>query len=166
MSSRRRKSKSSASASLSQSSTASSARLRASAKKAALSVEAVALKTRQNIHSLKQKKENFELETELAKAKAEEKVYSYCEEQRPSTPSSQLLTSHETRKESTVDIPECQESQTLTLAGQFSTSTPAQVEEKETIEVPVHQTGENQEVKCSPLNLDAPVWKVTNAPPL
>ena len=162
-SSRRRKSKSSASSSLSQSSTASSARLRASAKKAAFSVEAAALKTRQNIQLeellLKQKKENFELETELAKAKAEEKVYSYCEEKHPSTPSSQLLTSHETKKESTVDIPQCQESQTLTLAGQFSTSTPGQVEDKETIEVPVHQTEENQEVKCSPLNPDAPAWK-------
>ena len=123
-------------------------------------MEAAALKTRQNIHLeellLKQKKENFELETDLAKAKAEEKVYSYCEEKRPPTPSSQLLTSHETKKESTVDIPECQESQTLTLADQFSTSTPGQVEEKETIEVPVHQTEDNQEVKCSPLNPDAP----------
>ena len=58
-----------------------------------------------------------------------------------------------------MDIPECQESQTLTLAGQFSTSTPGQVKEKVTTEVPVHQTGENQEVKCSPVNLDAPVWK-------
>ena len=162
-SSRRRKSKSSASSSLSQSSTPSSARLRASAKKAALSVEAAALKTRQNIPLeellLKQKKENFELETELAKAKAEERVYSYCEKQRPSTPSSQLLTSHETKKESTVDIPECQDNHTLTLAGQFSTSTPGQVEERETVEVPVHQTEKNQEVKCSPLNQDAPVWK-------
>ena len=115
-SSRRRKSKSSASSSLSQSSNASGARLRASAKKAALSVEAAALKRRQDIQLeellLKQKKENFELETELAKAEAEEKVYCYCEEQHPSTPSSQLLTSHETKKESAVDIPECQESHT------------------------------------------------------
>ena len=58
-------------------------------------------------------------------------MYNYCEEQRPSTPSSQLLTSHETKKESIVDIPECQESHTLTLAAQFATSTPGQVEEKE-----------------------------------
>ena len=162
-SSRRRKSKSSASSSLSQSSNASGVRLRASVKKAALSVEAAALKRRQDIQLeellLKQKKENFELETELARAKAEEKVYSYSEEQRPLTPSSQLLTSHETKKESIVDIPECQESHTLTLAGQFATSTPGQVEEKETVEVPVHQREENQEVKCSPLNPDAPVWK-------
>ena len=64
---------------LSQSSTASNARLRESAKKATLSVEVAALKTRQNIQLeellLKQKKENFELETELAKAEAEERVY-------------------------------------------------------------------------------------------
>ena len=162
-SSRRRKSKSSASSSLSQSSTASSAGLRASAKKAALSVEVAALKTRQDIQLeellLKQKKENFELETKLAKADAEEKVYSYCEERRLSTLSSQLPTLHATKKESTVDKPEGQESHTLTLAGQFATSTPGQVEEKETVEAPVHQTEENQEVKCSPLNPDAPVWK-------
>ena len=162
-SSRRRKSKSSASSSLSQSSTASSAGLRASAKKAALSVEVAALKTRQDIQLeellLKQKKENFELETKLAKADAEERVYSYCEERRLSTLSSQLPTLHATKKESTVDMPEGQESHTLTLAGQFATSTPGQVEEKETVEAPVHQTEENQEVKCSPLNPDAPVWK-------
>ena len=69
-SSRRRKFKSSTSSGLSQSSTASSARLRASGKKAALSVEAAALKIRQDIRLeellLKQKNENFELETELA----------------------------------------------------------------------------------------------------
>ena len=162
-SSRRRKSKSSASSSLSQSSTASSAGLRASAKKAVLSVEVAALKTRQDIQLeellLKQKKENFELETKLAKADAEERVYSYCEERRLSTLSSQLPTLHATKKESTVDMPEGQESHTLTLAGQFATSTPGQVEEKETVEAPVHQTEENQEVKCSPLNPDAPVWK-------
>ena len=58
-----------------------------------------------------------------------------------------------------MDIPECQESQTLTLAGEFSTSTSGQVEEKETIEVPVHQTEEDQVVKCSPLSPDAPAWK-------
>ncbi|XP_073237808.1 uncharacterized protein [Porites lutea] len=142
-SSRRRKSKSSASSSLSQSSTASSAGLRASAKKAALSVEVAALKTRQDIQLeellLKQKKENFELETKLAKADAEERVYSYCEERRLSTLSSQLPTLHATKKESTVDMPEGQESHTLTLAGQFATSTPGQVEEKETVEAPVHQ---------------------------
>ena len=65
-----------------------------------------------------------------------------------------------------MDIPVCQESHTLTPAGQFATSTPGQVEEKETVEIPIHQTEENQEVKCSPLNPDAPVWKVTNAPRL
>ena len=55
-----------------------------------------------------------------------------------------------------MDIPVCQESHTLTPAGQFATSTPGQVEEKETVEIPIHQTEENQEVKCSPLNPDAP----------
>ena len=91
-SSRRRKSKYSANPSHSQSSTASTVRLRASAKKAALPVDAAALKTRQDIQLeellLKQKKDNFELETELAKAEEEEKVYSNYEEQYPSTPSS------------------------------------------------------------------------------
>ena len=128
-SSRKRKSKSSASSSLSQSNTASSARLRASAKKAALTFEASALRTQQDIQLqelfLKQKKENFKLETELAKAKVEEKVYSRCEEQSPPTPSSQLPTSHDTKK-NTVVVPECQENLTLTSAAQFSTSTPCQ----------------------------------------
>ena len=73
-SSRRHKSaKSSAGSSLSRSSTASSARLRASAKKAALLVE---WGTGQDIQLqellLTQKKENFELETVLAKAETEE----------------------------------------------------------------------------------------------
>ena len=136
-SSRRHKSvKSSASSSLSWSSTTSCARLRASAKKAALSVEASALRTQQDIQLqellLKQKKENFELETELAKAKTEEKVYSCCNEQSPLTPSSQLPTSHETRKESTVNVPKRQENITLTPARQFSTSTPCQDKGKET----------------------------------
>ena len=45
----------------------------------------------------------------------------------------------------------------MTLAGQFATSTSGQVEEKESLEVPVPE--ENQEVKCSPLNPDVPVWK-------
>ena len=137
----RRKSKSSASSSLSQSSTASSARLRTSAKKAALSVEAAALKTRQ-----------IRIAVELAKAEAEERVYCHREEQSPLTTSSQLPTSHETKKESTVDVPECQENLTLTPAGHFSSSTPCQVKEKETVEVSMHQTEENQEVNCSPLN--------------
>ena len=73
------------STSSSRSSTASSARLRASAKKATLSVEAAALKKRQDIQMeellLKQRKENLKLETELAKAEAEERVYIRCEEQ-------------------------------------------------------------------------------------
>ena len=55
-------------------------------------MDAAALKTRQDIQLeellLKQKKDNFELETELAKAEEEEKVYSNYEEQYPSTPSS------------------------------------------------------------------------------
>ena len=128
-SSRRHKSvKSSASSSLSRSSTTSCARLRAFAKKAALSVEAFALRTRQDIQLqellLKQNKENFELETELAKAEAEEKVYSCCNEESPLTLSSQLPTSHETRKEITVNVCQRQENITLTPAGQFSTSTP------------------------------------------
>ena len=133
-------------------------------------MEAAALKTRQDIQLeellLKQKKENFELETELAKAEAEEKVHRYCEEQRPSTPSSQLSTSHETKRESAVDIPECQESHTLTLTGQFATSTPARVEEKETVEVLFLRTKENREVKCSPLIPDTPVWKGYKCSPL
>ena len=120
--------KSSASSRLSRSSTTSCARLRASAKKAALSVEASALRTRQDIQLqellLKQKKENFELETELAKAEAEEKVYTCCREQSQLTSSAQLPTSHETMKESTVKIPERQEKIPLTPAGHFSTSTP------------------------------------------
>ena len=94
---------------------------------------------------LKQKKENFELETELAKAEAEEKVYTCCREQ---SPSSQLPTSHETRKESTVKIPERQENIPMTPAGQFSTSTPCQDKDRETVEVPIRQT----EKDCSPLN--------------
>ena len=89
-------------------------------------MEASALRTRQDIQLqellLKQKKENFELENELAKAAAEEKVYTCWREQSPLTPSSQLPTSHETRKESTVNLPERQESIPLTPVGQFSTS--------------------------------------------
>ena len=54
-------------------------------KKAPLSVEASALMTRKDIQLqellLKEKEENFELETELAKAKAEERVYTCCREQ-------------------------------------------------------------------------------------
>ena len=94
----------------------------------------------------------------MVKAEAEERVYSHREEQSPLTTSSQLPTSHETKKESTVDVPECQENLTLTPAGHFSSFTPCQVKEKETVEVPMHQTEENQEVNCSPLNPDAPVW--------
>ncbi|PFX28559.1 hypothetical protein AWC38_SpisGene6728 [Stylophora pistillata] len=133
--SRRRKSKSNASSSISRSSTASSARLRASAKKAALSVEASALRTRQDIQLqellLKQKKENFELETELAKTEAEEK------------------------KGTTVVVADCQENLTLTPVAQFSTSTPCQDRDRETVEVAIDQT----EKDCSPLNPDACEWK-------
>ncbi|KAL9978122.1 hypothetical protein ACROYT_G015607 [Oculina patagonica] len=72
-----------------QSSTASSARLKASVKKAALSVEAAALKKRQDMQMeellLKQKKENLKIEVELAKAEAEELVYSRREERIPLT---------------------------------------------------------------------------------
>ena len=166
-SSRRHKSvKSSASSCLSRSSTASSARLRASAKKTTLSVEASALRTRQDIQLqellLKQKKEIFELETELAKAEAEEKVHTCCREISPLTPSSQLPTSHETRKESTVNVPERQESILMTPVGQFSTSTPCQDKDRETVEVPIRQT----EKDCSPLNPDIGECKgYTNASP-
>ncbi|PFX14075.1 hypothetical protein AWC38_SpisGene21798 [Stylophora pistillata] len=155
VSSKRRKSKSNASSNISQSSTASSARLRASAKKAALSVEASALRTRQDIQLEellpKQKKENFELETELTKAEAEEKVYNHCEEQSPPKPSGQSPTSHETKEGNTVIVPECQENLTLTPVAQFSISTPYQDKDKETVEVAIDQTGKD----CSPLIPDA-----------
>ena len=104
---------------------------------------------------LKKKKQNFELETELAEAETEEEVYSHCEEQSPPTPSSQLPTSHETKTENTVDVPECQENLTLTPAAQFSTFTPCQDKDKETVEVPIYQ----MEKDYSPLNPDACEWK-------
>ena len=77
-------------------------------------------------------------------------MYSCCEEQSQLTPSSQLPTSHETKKEITVDVPECQENITLTPAGQFSTSTSCQDKDKETVEVPIRQTDKD----CSRLNPD------------
>ena len=117
-------------------------------------MEAFALRTRQDIQLqellLKQNKENFELETELAKAEAEEKVYSCCNEQSPLTLSSQLPTSHETRKEITVNVSQRQENITLTPAGQFQLPP-----HKETVEVPIRQT----EKDCSPLNPDTGDWK-------
>ncbi|PFX14233.1 hypothetical protein AWC38_SpisGene21625 [Stylophora pistillata] len=100
VSSRRPKTKSTVSSTISRLSTASSARLRACAKKAALSVEASAVRTRQDIQLqellLKQKKENFELETELAKAETEEKYSDFVRafenliESKTSSPNSRL----------------------------------------------------------------------------
>ena len=116
----RSKSKSVSSSRLSRSSTASSARLKASAKKAALSVEAAALKKRQDMQLeellLKQRKENLKIEVELAKAEAEERVYSRHEERIPLIPPGQPLASppHET-DERTVEDFECQGKLPLTL---------------------------------------------------
>lgn len=61
-------------------------------------MEAVALKNKwQDIKKeellLRQRKENLKLETELVKAKEEERVYFCCEEQTPSIPLNQLLVS-------------------------------------------------------------------------
>lgn len=74
-------------------------------------MEAVALKNKwQDIQKeellLRQRKENLKLETELVKAKAEEKVYFCCEEQTPSIPLNQLLVSTlcETKDEKSPDM--------------------------------------------------------------
>ena len=163
--SRRSKSKTFASSRLSRSSVSSSARLKASAKKAALSVEAAALKKRQDIQMeellLQQRKENLRLETELAKAEAEEKVYVHCKEQVLLTPPSQLPTStpRETKDERTVEVPKCQEHLPLTPPSQLPTSTPSQVKGEKTVEVPKNLTEENLQVNCTPLNPEAPEWQ-------
>ena len=162
---RKSKSKSTTSSSLSRSSTASSARLRASAKKASLSVEAAALKKRQDIQMeellLKQRKENLKLETELAKAEAEEKVYIRCEEQIPlkapiDPPTS---TPFETKDERTVEVSKCQKPLPLTPPIQLPTSIPVQVKEEKMVEVPQHQSEGNQEMSYTLLNPEAPEWK-------
>ena len=120
----------------SRSSTASSARLRASAKKATLSVEAAALKKQQDIQMeellLKQRKENLKLETELAKAEAEKKVYIRCEEQIPSSPLIHPPTStpFKMKDERTVEVSECQKPFPLTLPSQLPNLIPGQVKEK------------------------------------
>ena len=120
---------------------ASSARLKASAKKAALSVEAAALKKRQDMQMeallLRQRKESFKIEVELAKAEAEEQVYSHREEQIPSTPPSQPPppSPHET-DERTVEASECGEQLPLTPASHLPTSTPCQIKEERNVEAP------------------------------
>lgn len=137
----RSKSKFVSSSLLSQSSTASSARLKASTKKAALSVEAAALKKCQDMQLeellLKQRKENLKIEVELAKAEAEERVYSHHEERIPLTPPGQppASTPHET-DERTVEDSECQGKLPLTLASHLATSTPCQIKEEGTVEAP------------------------------
>ena len=140
--SRRSKPKTVASSRLSRSSTSSSARLKASAKKAVLSVKAAALKKRQDTQMeellLQQRKENLRLETELAKAEAEEKVYVHCKEQIPLTPPSQLQASTpcETRDERTLEVPNCQVQLPLTPPSQLQTSTPRETKDERTVEVP------------------------------
>ena len=77
---RSKKSKSVASSSPSKASPSASSRLKASARKAALAVEAATLKRRQAMEleefMLHQRKEDLRIEIELAKADAEERVYS------------------------------------------------------------------------------------------
>lgn len=137
----RSKSKSVSSSRLSRSTTASSAGLKASAKKAALSVEAAAFKKRQDTQMeellLKQRKENLKIEVELAKAEAEERVYSRREERIPLTPPGQppVSTPHET-DERTLEDSECLEKLPLTLASHLATSTPCQIKEEGTVEAP------------------------------
>lgn len=165
MTSRKTKSKSTTSSGLSRSSTASSARLRASAKKAALSVEAAALKKQQNIQMeellLKQRKENLILETELAKAEAEEKAYISCQEQIPLKPPIYPPTSTpcEIKNERTGEVPKREKPFPMTPPSQLPTSIPGQVKEEKMVEIPKHQSDGNQEISYTTLNPEAPEWK-------
>ena len=164
--SRKTKSKSTTSSGLSGSSSASSARLRASAEKAALSVEAAALKKRQDIQMeellSKQRKENLILETELAKAEAEEKVYISCQEQIPLKPPIYPPTSTpcEIKNERTGEVPKREKPFPMTPPSQLPT-TPGQVKEEKIkmVEIPKRQSDGNQEISYTPLNPEAPEWK-------